>query len=77
MCWSWKRSLGFPIGLFWEQLRKQWSDRNAFRLVRGEREIPRIVLYKTWEDLLAGHAVLLDGVILQLVLGKGLTWSHP
>jgi hypothetical protein len=35
------------------------------------------VLYRTWENLLAGHAVLLNGVILQLVLGKGQTWSPP
>lgn len=77
MCWSWKRSLGFPISKMWEEMRQQWSDRNAYRRIRGEIEIPRLVLYRTWEDLLAGHAVLLNGVNLQLVLGKGLTWSPP
>jgi hypothetical protein len=35
------------------------------------------VLFKTWEDLLAGHAIWFDGFILQLVLGKGLTFSKP
>jgi hypothetical protein len=77
MCWSWKRSLGFPISKMWEEMRQQWSDRNGYRRIRGEVEIPRVVLYRTWEDLLAGHAILLNGVILQLVLGKGLTWSPP
>ena len=77
MCWSWKRSLGFPIRKMWEEMRQQWSDRNAYRRRHGEIEIPRVVLYRTWEDLLAGHAILLNGVILQLVLGKGLTWSPP
>jgi hypothetical protein len=77
MCWSWKRSLGFPISKMWEELRQQWSDRNAYRRIRGEIEIPRLVLYRTWEDLLAGHAIVLNGVILQLVLGKGLFWSEP
>ncbi len=75
MCWSWKRSLGFPMSTLWEEMRKQWSSRNAFRRIRGEIEIPRVVLFKTWEDLLAGQAIWFDGFILQLVLGKGLTFS--
>ncbi|HNK76274.1 MAG: hypothetical protein K1X60_00555 [Nitrospira sp.] len=77
MCWSWKRSLGFPMSTLWEEMRNQWSSRNAFRRIRGEIEIPRVVLFKTWEDLLAGHAIWFDGFILQLVLGKGLTFSKP
>ncbi len=48
----------------WEEMRQQWSDRNEYRWPRGEFEIPRIVLYRTWEDLLAGHAIFLNGVIL-------------
>jgi hypothetical protein len=28
MCWSWKRSLGFPIGTMWEELRNQWHTQN-------------------------------------------------
>jgi hypothetical protein len=75
MCWSWKRSLGFPMSTLWEEMRNQWSSRNAFRRIRGEIEIPRVVLFKTWEDLLAGHAIWFDGFILQLVLGKGLIFS--
>ena len=77
MCWSWKRSLGFPMSTLWEEMRNQWSSRNVFRRIRGELEIPRVVLVKTWEDLLAGHAILYNGFILQLILGKGLTSSKP
>ncbi|MBK8379959.1 MAG: hypothetical protein IPL14_19200 [Nitrospira sp.] len=77
MCWSWKRSLGFPMSTLWEEMRNQWSSRNVFRRIRGELEIPRIVLVKTWEDLLAGHAILYNGFVLQLTLGKGLTSSKP
>ena len=29
MCWSWKRSLGFPMSTLWEEMRNQWSSRNA------------------------------------------------
>jgi hypothetical protein len=55
------------------ETRQQWLDRNAHRRLKGEIEIPRLVPYRTWEDLLPGHAILLNGVILQWVLGKGLT----
>jgi hypothetical protein len=72
MCWSWKRSLGFPISRLWEEMRHQWSPRNAYRRIRGEIEIPHIVFIKTWEDLLSGHPIWFSGTILQLVLGKGL-----
>ena len=77
MCWSWKRSLGFPIGTLWEDMRKQWQTRNLYCRMRGQLEVPRIVLLKTWEDLLAGHTIWLNGVLLKLVLGKGLLWSEP
>ena len=39
MCWSWKRSLGFPMSTLWEEMRNQWSSRNVFRRIRGELEI--------------------------------------
>ncbi len=76
MCWSWKRSLGFPISRLWEEMRHQWSTRNAYRRIRGEIEIPRIVFIKTWEDLLSGHPIWFSGTILQLVLGKGLVYQE-
>jgi len=31
-----------------------------------------LVLVKTWEDLLAGHPILLEERIVKLVLGRGL-----
>ena len=76
MCWSWKRSLGFPISRLWEEMRHQWSTRNAYRRIRGEIEIPKIVFLKTWEDLLSGHPIWFSGTILQLVLGKGLVYQE-
>ena len=65
------------MSTLWEEMRNQWSSRDVFRRIRGELEIPRVVLLKTWEDLLAGHAILYNGFILQLVLGKGLISSQP
>ena len=76
MCWSWKRSLGFPISRLWEEMRHQWSTRNAYRRIRGEIEIPKIVFLKTWEDLLSGQPIWFSGTILQLVLGKGLVYRE-
>jgi hypothetical protein len=70
MCWSWKRSLGFPMSTLWEEMRNQWSSRNAFRRIRGEIEIPRVVLFKTWEDLLAGHAIWLTDSFCNWSWGK-------
>jgi hypothetical protein len=61
----------------WEELRNQWHTQNLYRRIRGQIEVPRIVFLKTWEDLLAGHTILLNGVLLKLVLGKGLLWSEP
>lgn len=72
MCWSWKRSLGFPLGAVWEILKKQWRVRNSVRVIQGERELPIVVLLRTWENLLAGHAVWLGEIVVQLVLGRGL-----
>ena len=77
MCWSWKRSLGFPIGKMWEEMRNQWHSRNVFRRIQGQIEVPRLVFLKTWEDLLSGHAIWFNGGIVQLVLGKGLIGSQP
>ena len=75
MCWSWKRSLGFPIGKMWEEMRNQWQTQNIYRRIRKQIEVPRIVFLKTWEDLLSGHPIWFSNTILQLVLGKGLVWS--
>lgn len=72
MCWSWKRSLGFPLGAVWGVLRKMWHSRNVMRLMKSQGEVPMLVLVKTWEDLLAGHPVLLEDRIVQLVVGRGL-----
>ena len=72
MCWSWKRSLGFPIGAVWNTLRKIWQNRNRVRVMRSQREVPMLVLVKTWEDLLTGHPILLEERIVKLVLGQGL-----
>ena len=49
---------------------------DAYRRIRGEIEIPRIVFLKTWEDLLSGHPIWFSGTILQLVLGKGLVYQE-
>ena len=76
MCWSWKRSLGYPISRLWEEMWNQWVGRNVLRRIRGEMEIPRIVFIKTWEDLLSGHPIRFSGTILQLVLGKGLVYQE-
>jgi excisionase family DNA binding protein len=38
--------LGFPISRLWEEMRHQWSTRNAYRRIRGEIEIPRIVFHQ-------------------------------
>jgi hypothetical protein len=75
MCWSWKRSLGFSIGKLWEAMRKEWQAQNVYRRIRNQVEVPRIVLFKTWEDLLSGHPIWFNNTILQLVFGKGLIWS--
>jgi hypothetical protein len=31
-----------------------------------------LVLLKTWEDLLAGHPILIEERIVQLIVGRGL-----
>lgn len=36
-------------------MRQQWLDRNAYCRLNGEVEIPRLVLYRTWEDLLSSE----------------------
>lgn len=72
MSWSWKRSLGFPLGSMWESLRKSWQSQNVWREIRGQRALPRIILFRTWENLLSGEAILLNGYIVQLIVGKGL-----
>ena len=77
MCWSWKRSLGFPVGAVWNILRTVWKNRNAVRMMRSQKEVPMLVLVKTWEDLLAGHPVLLQERIVQLVVGRGLVFTPP
>ena len=72
MCWSWKRSLGFQLGVVWDTLKRQWRGRNFVRMMRGEAALPWCILLRTWENLLAGHAVLLGGAVVQLVVGRGL-----
>ena len=59
-----------------QYVQDQCSTRNAYRRIRGEIEIPRIVFIKTWEDLLSGHPIWFSGTILQLVLGKGLVYQE-
>jgi hypothetical protein len=75
MCWSWKRSLGFPLGAVWGVLRKLWSNANVVRILRSQREVPMLVLLKTWEDLLAGHPILVEERIVQLIVGRGLVFT--
>ena len=74
MCWSWKRSLGFPLGAVWNTLKGMWRNRNSLRVLRGEKELPWIILLRTWENLLAGHSVLVGDRIVQLVVGTGLVF---
>lgn len=40
--------------------------------MRSQPEVPMLVLVKTWEDLLAGHSILIEEQIVKLVLGRGL-----
>ncbi|MBK8379490.1 MAG: hypothetical protein IPL14_16655 [Nitrospira sp.] len=40
MCWSWKRSLGFPIGKMWEEMRNQWQTQNIYLRIRKQIEVP-------------------------------------
>ncbi|MCS6316660.1 MAG: hypothetical protein H8K05_02530 [Nitrospira sp.] len=47
MCWSWKRSLGFPISRLRKEMRSQWSTRNVYRWIKGDIEIHQIVFLKT------------------------------
>lgn len=75
MCWSWKRSLGFPLGAVWGVLRKLWSNANVVRILRSQREVPMLVLLKTWEDMLAGHPILIEDRIVQLIVGRGLVFT--
>lgn len=72
MCWSWKRSLGFPIGAVWNTLKGMWRGRNVQRSLKGQRALPFIILVRTWENLLAGHRILIEDRIVQLVVGIGL-----
>ena len=75
MSWSWKRSLGFPIGAVWGVLRKQWQNRNALRIMGLQPALPMLILIRTWEDLLAGQAILMGERIVQLVVGRGLVFT--
>lgn len=72
MCWSWKRSLGFPLGAVWNTLKKMWLGRNAIRTIQGQPPLPFIILIRTWENLLAGYPVLVADRIVQLRVGIGL-----
>lgn len=72
MSWSWKRSLGFPMGAVWGVLRKQWQNRNFLRVMGRQPELPMLILIRTWEDLLSGQAILMGDRIVQLVVGRGL-----
>ena len=38
MCWSWEVVVGLSISRLWEEMRHQWSTRNAYRRIRGEIE---------------------------------------
>ncbi len=74
MCWSWKRSLGFPLGAVWNTLKGMWRNRNAMRVLQGQSELPWITLLRTWENLLAGHPILIADKVVQLVVGTGLVF---
>ncbi len=74
MCWSWKRSLGFPIGAVWNTLKTSWRQRNAYRTLKGQTPLPFIILIRTWENLLAGHPVLIADKVVQFILGIGLVF---
>lgn len=75
MCWSWKRSLGFPLGAVWNALKSMWQKRNSIRTMRRQRLLPRVVLFRTWENLLAGHPILIADSIVQLIVGQGLIFE--
>jgi hypothetical protein len=75
MCWSWKRSLGFPIGVAWHALKTSWRHRSAMRILHGQTPLPFMILIRTWENLLAGQRVLLGDRIVQLIVGSGLTFQ--
>lgn len=75
MCWSWKRSLGFPIGAVWDTLKGMWQGRNVLRSLKGQRALPFIILVRTWENLLAGHRILIEDRIVHLVAGRGLVFQ--
>ncbi len=72
MSWSWKRSLGFPIGAVWGVLRKQWQKKNSLRIMNMQPELPMLILIRTWEELLAGQAILMGDRVVQLIVGRGL-----
>jgi hypothetical protein len=75
MSWSWKRSMGFPLGAVWEILRKEWQTQSALRTMKGQRGLPKAILFRTWENLLAGHAVMFRGAFVQLIVGRGLVMT--
>jgi len=77
MCWSWKRSLGFPLGGVWNTLKACWRQRNALRTMNGQTGLSFIVLIRTWENLLAGQPILFADRIVQLVVGTGLVFDPP
>lgn len=77
MCWSWKRSLGFPLGGVWNTLKTSWRQRNALRTMKGQSGLPFIVLIRTWENLLAGEPILFADRIVQLMAGTGLVFDPP
>ena len=72
MSWSWKRSLGFPLGAVWGVLRKMWQKKNLLRMMNLQPALPMLILIRTWEDLLAGHEILVGDRTVQLIVGRGL-----
>jgi hypothetical protein len=49
-----------------------WQKKNALRVMEMQPELPMLILIRTWEDLLAGQAILMGDRIVQLVVGRGL-----
>jgi hypothetical protein len=58
----------------WSTLKGMWQVRNHLRCTEGQRPLPFVVLIRTWENLLAGHRVLIAGRIVQLVVETGLVF---
>jgi hypothetical protein len=76
MCWSWKRSLGFPLGGVWTLFKQAWRQRNGLRALNGQSALPFQIVMRTWENLLAGDPVWLGGCIVRLIVGEGLLYQE-